>query len=167
MAKTKLASRAAAWLRDGRILVIPEIIITDQASPPSLGRRAEWISRAQPRPSVPFSPNSGREDCAGLSSRTPARTPLCLKKHKNPSRRTWPNWPATNRRRPHPKGCPATTVVPPAVLLSSEADLWSCRTSYSLVLGGGAFAEPEGAAWPQQWSKRSKPKSQPANAASR
>ena len=72
-----------------------------------------------------------------------------------------------NRRRPHPKGCPATTVVPPAVLLSSEADLWSCRTSYSLVLGGGAFAEPEGAAWPQQWSKRSKPKSQPANAASR
>ena len=81
--------------------------------------------------------------------------------------RTWPNWPATNRRRPHPKGCPATTVVPPAVLLSSEADLWSCRTSYSLVLGGGAFAEPEGAAWPQQWSKRSKPKSQPANAASR
>ena len=45
MAKTKLASRAAAWLRDGRILVIPEIIITDQASPPSLGRRAEWISR--------------------------------------------------------------------------------------------------------------------------
>ena len=76
-AKTKLASRAAAWLRDGRILVIPEIIITDQASPPSLGRRAEWISHAQPRPSVPFSPNSGREDCAELSSRTPARL-LCV-----------------------------------------------------------------------------------------
>ena len=43
------------------------------------------------------------------------------------------NWPGTNRRRPHPKGCPATTVVPPAIpaLVGGR----SVELSYELQLG--------------------------------
>ena len=140
MAKTKLASRAAAWLRDGRILVIPEIIITDQASPPSLGRRAEWISRCGAAARAHFhhiragrrARNSRRGSPAGLlcpweTPKTRLRSPCenLAQLAKQPIDGVLALRAAQRRR-----------LCPPRYLLSSEADLWSCRTSYSLVLLG-------------------------------